>query len=77
MKFSNTKKNNKGMTVPELVMAMLMLTAFTGVFVVVTKFTSNFMQPINIDGERNFEYAKDISLEENEMVDIMNDHFQI
>ena len=77
MKFSNSIKNNKGMTVPELVMAMLMLTAFTGVFVVVTKFTSNFMQPINLDGERNFEYAKDISLKENEMTDIMNDHFQI
>ena len=46
MKCSNSIKNNKGMTVPELVMAMLMLTAFTGVFVVVTKFTSNFMQPI-------------------------------
>ena len=41
MKCSKDKKNNKGMTVPELVMAMLMLTAFTGVFVVVTKFTSN------------------------------------
>ena len=47
------------MTIPELVMAILMLTAFTGVFVLVARFTANFLQPINVDGERNFELAKD------------------
>ena len=70
-------KNNEGMTLPELIMATLMLTAFTGVFVVVAKFTANFLQPINIDGENNFELAKDISIKENEMSDILNDHYQI
>ena len=47
------------MTIPELVMATFMLTAFTGVFIVVARFTANFLQPINVDGERNFELAKD------------------
>ena len=65
------------MTITELVMATLMLTAFTGVFVLVARFTANFLQPINIDGERNFELAKDNSIKENEMPDLLNDHFQI
>ena len=58
MKLSEKIKNNEGMTIVELVMATLMLTAFTGVFIVVTRFTANFLQPINVDGERNFELAK-------------------
>ena len=77
MKLSEKIKNNEGMTIVELVMATLMLTAFTGVFIVVTRFTANFLQPINVDGERNFELAKDISIKENEMPDVLNDHFQI
>jgi len=70
-------KKEAGMTIPELVMATLMLTAFTGVFVLVARYTANFLQPINVDGERNFELAKDNSLNKNEMPDILNDHFQI
>ena len=70
-------KNNEGMTIPELVMATLMLTAFTGVFIVVARFTANFLQPINVDGAKNFELANDILIKENEMPDILNDHFQI
>ena len=62
MKSAKKIKNDKGMTIPELVMATLMLTAFTGVFVVVARYTANFLQPINIDGERNFELAKDNSI---------------
>jgi len=70
-------KKGEGMTIPELIMATLMLTAFTGVFIVVARFTANFLQPINLDGERNFELAKDNSIKENVMPDILNDHFQI
>ena len=77
MKSLKKIKNNKGMTLPELIMAMIMLTAFTGVFVVVSKFTANFLRPINMDGEKNFELAKDISIKENEMSGILNDHYQI
>ena len=39
--------NNEGMTLPELILAILMLTAFTGVTVMVTQFTARFFQPLN------------------------------
>ena len=39
--------NDKGMTLPELILAVFMLTAFTGVTVMVTEFTSRFFQPLN------------------------------
>jgi len=77
MKFIKKISKNQGMTLPELVMAIIMLTAFTGVFVIVARFTANFLQPINVDGERNFEFAKENSIKENEMNDLLNDHFQI
>ena len=77
MKSIKKIKKDEGMTIPELVMATLMLTAFTGVFVLVSRFTANFLQPINLDGERNFELAKDNLIIENEMPDILNDHFKI
>ena len=77
MKHTKKIKKDKGMTIPELIMAILMLTAFTTVFIVVARFTSKFLQPINLDGERNFELSKDNSNLENEMPDILNDHFQI
>ena len=51
------KVNNKGMTLPELVLAILMLTAFMGVTVMVTEFTARFFQPLN-------EEAKEESVEE-------------
>lgn len=35
---------NKGMTLPELILATIMLGAFTAVFVVVSQFTSKFFQ---------------------------------
>ena len=53
------KIKNKAMTLPELVLAILMLTAFTGVTVVVTEFTSRFFQPLNL--EENQE-VNDLSL---------------
>jgi len=77
MKCSKQIINNKGMTLPELIMAVLMLTAFTGVFIIVAKFTSNFIRPINVDGQRNFEFAEDSSIKNNEMPDILNDHLKI
>ena len=65
------KINNKGMTLPELVLAILMLTAFTGVTVVVTEFTSRFFQPLN-------EEAKEEYITSNkELSDMLNHHSQI
>ena len=65
------KVNNKGMTLPELVLAILMLTAFTAVTVMVTEFTSRFFQPLN-------EEAKEEYISSNkELSDMLNDHSQI
>jgi len=68
---SSSKANNQGMTLPELVLAILMLTAFTGVTVMVTEFTSRFFQPLN-------EEAKDEYISsEKELDDMLNHHSQI
>ena len=48
------KINNKGMSLPELVLAVLMLTAFTGITVMVTEFTSRFFQPLNEEAKEEF-----------------------
>ena len=62
------KINNKGMSLPELVLAVLMLTAFTGITVMVTEFTSRFFQPLN-------EEAKEEYISSNqELSDLLNDH---
>ena len=53
----NTKKNiNKGMTLPEVIFAVIMLSAFMGVFALVTKFISRFFQPLN--EEAKIEYIE-------------------
>ena len=65
------KVNNKGMTLPELVLAILMLTAFTGVTVLVTEFTSRFFQPLNKEAKEEFITSN------KELSDILNDHSQI
>ena len=63
----NEKKCNKGMTLPELVLAIFMLTAFTAITVMVTAYTSRFFQPLNQEvGESN-----------EVMRDILNDHYKI
>ena len=68
---SYQKVNNRGMTLPELVLAILMLTAFTSVAVMVTEFTSRFFQPLN-------EEAKEEYISSNkELSDMLNDHIQI
>ena len=65
------KVNNKGMTLPELVLAILMLTAFTAVTVLVTEFTSKFFQPLNEEDKEEFITSN------KELSDILNDHAQI
>ena len=77
MKINKKFENNLGMTLPELVLATLMLSAFTGVFILVTRFTAKFIQPINLDGARNYELAQDNPNEENELPDLLNDHLKI
>ena len=62
------KNNNQGMSLPELILAVLMLTAFTGITVMVTEFTSRFFQPLN-------EEAKEENISSNkEPSDMLNDH---
>ena len=67
----NKKNFNLGMTLPELVLALLMLTAFTGITVMVVEYTSRFFQPLN-------EEAKEEYISSNkELKDMLNDHSQI
>ena len=68
---NHKKVNNKGMTLPELVLAILMLTAFTGVTVLVTEFTSRFFQPLNEEAKEEYITNK------KEPSDMLNDHSQI
>ena len=65
------KVKNKGMTLPELVLAILMLTAFTAVTVLVTEFTSRFFQPLNEEAKEEFITSN------KELSDMLNDHSQI
>ena len=64
----NQKINNKGMSLPELILAVLMLTAFTGITVMVTEFTSRFFQPLNEEAKEEY-----ISPDK-ELSDVLNDH---
>ena len=65
------KINNEGMTLPELILAIFMLTAFTGITVMLTEFTSKFFQPLN-------EEAKEEYITSNkEFSDVLNDHSKI
>ncbi len=41
------QKNNLGMSLPEVIVAVLMLSAFTGLFVMVTNFTTRFYSTID------------------------------
>ena len=67
----NKKKYNKGMTLPELVLAISMLIAFTGFTVMIVQYTSRFFQPFN-------EEAKEEYISSNkELRDMLNDHTQI
>ena len=65
------KLNNEGMTLPELVLSVLMLAAFTGITVMVTAYTSRFFQPLNEEAKEEYISA------EKELSDKLNDHVQI
>ena len=64
------KRNNSGMTFPELLLATLMLTAFTGVTVMVTQFTSRFFQPLNDGVKENISSNKEFN-------DVLNHNLKI
>ena len=67
----NKKKYNKGMTLPELVLAIFMLIAFTGFSLMIVQYTSRFFQPLN-------EEAKEEYISSNkELQDMLNDHTQL
>ena len=67
----NNKTNNEAMTLPELVLAVFMLTAFTGVSVMVTTYTSKFFQSLEGVNEQG-----NISSNSN-LKDIIQDHKEI
>ena len=64
------KSDNEGMTLPELTLAMLLLTAFAGITVMVTQYTSRFFQPLNQKGMDAYSSNKELS-------DLLNDNTQI
>jgi len=63
--------NNHGMTLPELILAVLMLTAFTGITVMVTAYISRFFQPLNEEAKEEYIAS------EKELSDKLNDHNKI
>ena len=67
----NKKKDNEGMTLPELVLAILMLMAFTGVSVMIFQYTSRFFQPLNEEAKEEYISAN------KEFQDMLNDHWDI
>ena len=69
MKYEKIK--NEGMTLPELILAILMLTSFTAITVMVTGFTSRFFQPLNEEAKEEYISSK------KELRDMLNDHSQI
>ena len=48
------KSKSEGMTLPELVLAVLMLAAFTGITVMVTAYISRFFQPLNEEAKDEY-----------------------
>ena len=67
----NKKKVNQGMTLPELVLAILMLIAFTGVSVMIFQYISRFFQPLNEEAKEEYISAN------KELSDKLNDHNKI
>jgi len=67
----NIKNNNEAMTLPELILAIFMLIAFTGFTVMIVSYTSRFFQPLNKDiKEEDISSNKDLG-------GMLNDHFQM
>ena len=73
----SNKTANKGMTLPELVLAIFMLTTFTGLSVMVIKFTSRFFQPLNIDNVKKEINSNENITSNNELRGILNDQYKI
>ena len=67
----NRKNLSKGMTLPELVLAIFMLVAFTGFTVMIVSYTSRFFQPLNEEAKEEYITS------EKELQDVLNDHTQI
>ena len=65
------KNQNKGMTLPELVLAIFMLVAFTGFTVMIVRYTARFFQPLNKEAKEEFISSG------KELQDILNDQTQI
>ena len=67
----NRKNHNEGMSLPELILAVCMLIAFSGFTVMIVKYTAKFFQPLNRE-------AKEENISSNkELRDMLNDHTQI
>ena len=66
----NEKIKNEGMTLPELILAILMLVAFTGITVMVTQFTAKFFQPMN-------ENAKEENISTNKEEELISSVFKV
>ena len=64
-------KKNQGMTTPEFILATMMLSAFTAVFVLVTQFIASFFQPLNKEAKEDYIKA------EKELTDVLQDHIVI
>jgi len=65
------RTKNAGMTLPELILAILMLVSFTGISVMVTQFTARFFQSMNEGAlKENIASNKELS-------DVLNHHSKI
>ena len=67
----NIINHNQGMTLPELILAIFMLTAFAGFTVMVVRYTSRFFQPLNQEAKEEYISSN------KELKDMLNDHTQI
>ncbi len=65
------KTHNEGMTLPELVLAIFMLIAFTGFTVMIVSYTARFFQPLNEEAKEEYISSK------KELRDMLNDQTQI
>ena len=65
------EKQNQGMTLAELVLAIFMLIAFTGFTVTIVRYTARFFQPLNEEAKEEFISSG------KELQDILNDQTQI
>ncbi len=69
MNYEKTKNN--GMSLPEMILAVLMITSFTAITIMVTEFTARFFQPLNEEAKEEY------ILSNKEFSDKLNNHYQI